>query len=114
MKKISIYLMVMGFILGLAIPSFAMYQAVKIQQNDVVGKYLTDTEGITLYWFKNDEPGESNCAGNCIMKWPGFYREKVAAPDGIAMEDGSEPLPGMMGKNRQPSGVILLITGLTT
>lgn len=87
MKKISVYLMGLGLFLGLAIPAFAMHQAVKVQQNDVVGKYLTDTEGITLYWFKNDEPGKSNCAGSCLMRWPGFYDEKVAVPDGIAMED---------------------------
>ena len=54
MKKISVFLMGLGLILGLAMPSFAMHQAVKVQQNDVVGKYLTDTEGITLYWFKRE------------------------------------------------------------
>jgi len=87
MKKISVFLMFLGLVLGLAVPSFAMKQAVMVQQNGVVGKYLTDTAGMTLYWFKNDEPGKSNCAGSCILKWPGFYRETVEAPDGIAKED---------------------------
>lgn len=87
MKRLSVFLLVVGFVIGLAMPSFAMHHAVKVQQNDAVGKYLTDTEGMTLYWFKKDEPGKSNCAGACIENWPIYYRETVVAPKGVASED---------------------------
>ena len=87
MKRLGIFLIVLGFVFGLALPSFAMHHAVKVQQNDAVGKYLTDTEGMALYWFKKDEPGKSSCAGPCVGNWPIYYRETVAAPEGVAPED---------------------------
>ena len=87
MKRLSVFLLVAGLVLGLTISSFAKHHAVKVQQNDAVGKYLTDTEGMTLYWFKNDEPGKSSCAGACVGNWPIYYRETVAAPEGVKQED---------------------------
>jgi predicted lipoprotein with Yx(FWY)xxD motif len=64
-----------------------MHHAVKIQEKDGIGKYFTDTEGKTLYWFKKDSPGKSTCSGACLEKWPIYYRETVAAPKGIKAED---------------------------
>jgi predicted lipoprotein with Yx(FWY)xxD motif len=87
MKRLGVYLLVLGLMLGAATLSFGKHHAVKVQQNDAVGKYLTDTEGKTLYWFKNDEPGKSSCSGPCIQNWPIYYRETVAAPEGVAQED---------------------------
>jgi predicted lipoprotein with Yx(FWY)xxD motif len=42
---------------------------------------------MTLYWFKNDSPGKSACAGPCVEKWPIYYRETVAAGEGTAAAD---------------------------
>lgn len=67
--------------------AMAMHHAVKIQEQGGLGKYLTDTEGKTLYWFKKDSVGVSVCEGPCVEKWPVFYRETVKAPDGIKAED---------------------------
>lgn len=64
-----------------------MHHAIKIQDKAGMGKYLSDTEGKTLYWFKNDSPGKSSCAGPCLEKWPLYYREKVAAPKDIKPGD---------------------------
>jgi predicted lipoprotein with Yx(FWY)xxD motif len=66
--------------------AMAMHHAVKIAQKEGVGKYLTDTEGKTLYYFKKDSKGNSACAGPCLEKWPIYFREKVAPPKGISQK----------------------------
>lgn len=35
-----------------------------------LGEILVDGEGMTLYLFTNDEPGVSNCEGDCLAAWP--------------------------------------------
>ena len=35
-----------------------------------LGNYLVDDKGMTLYTFKNDTSGASNCTGNCATLWP--------------------------------------------
>jgi len=66
---------------------FASHHAIKLAEKSGVGTYLTDTEGKTLYWFKKDAPGQSACVGPCVEKWPLYYRETVAPPEGIAAKD---------------------------
>jgi predicted lipoprotein with Yx(FWY)xxD motif len=77
---ISVLLFVVGAVMG-------MHHAIKIQEKEGIGKYFTDTEGKTLYWFKKDSPGKSACSGPCLEKWPIYYRETVAAPKGINAEE---------------------------
>ena len=67
--------------------AFANHHAIKIAKKDGIGAYLTDAEGKTLYWFKKDAPGQSACAGPCVEKWPLYYREAVAPPEGTAAAD---------------------------
>ncbi len=87
MRKFMILFVMIGVIaLGISI-AMAKHHEIKIQEKTEIGKYLTDTEGKTLYWFKKDSPGKSACAGPCIEKWPIYYREKVAPPDGIKKEE---------------------------
>ncbi len=113
MKKFTTVLIVIGVIvLGISI-AMGMHHAIKIQKKAGIGKYLTDTDGKTLYWFKKDCSGESACAGDCLEKWPIYYRETVAAPNGIKRKS-LEQLPERMGRNRQLSGAILYITGIMT
>jgi len=45
---------------------------VKVASKEGVGKFLTDGKGMTLYVFKKDAPGTSNCAGECLAKWPAY------------------------------------------
>ena len=73
----------------LALPTVALanHHAVKITQKEGIGNYLTDAEGKTLYWFKKDAPGQSACAGPCVEKWPLYFREAVAAPEGVDVKD---------------------------
>lgn len=35
-----------------------------------LGQILTDGQGRTLYFFAKDQPGKSNCTGNCATLWP--------------------------------------------
>ena len=87
MKKFTMLLVVVSVIalgIGIAIGS---HHAIKIQDKAGIGKYLTDTEGKTLYWFTKDALGKSSCNGPCLEKWPIYYRDKVAAPKGIKGKD---------------------------
>jgi predicted lipoprotein with Yx(FWY)xxD motif len=35
-----------------------------------LGSYLVDARGMTLYIFKSDTPGVSNCGAGCASAWP--------------------------------------------
>jgi predicted lipoprotein with Yx(FWY)xxD motif len=43
---------------------------VQMAANATLGNILTDSAGMTLYVFKNDTPGVSNCTGTCAQNWP--------------------------------------------
>jgi predicted lipoprotein with Yx(FWY)xxD motif len=67
--------------------AFADHHAVKVATKDGIGSYITDINGMTLYMFKQDSPGKSACEGGCVDNWPLYYRETVAAKDGLAASD---------------------------
>lgn len=52
-----------------------------------LGNYLTDTSGMTLYYFDKDTPGVSTCSGKCLENWPVFYSESIQAPTGTKQGD---------------------------
>ncbi|HEU5141151.1 MAG TPA: hypothetical protein VFT51_14340 [Bacillales bacterium] len=54
----------------------------QVLNNDKVGKYLADGQGMTLYIFTKDEAGESYCKGGCLDKWPAFYAKNLKMPEG--------------------------------
>jgi predicted lipoprotein with Yx(FWY)xxD motif len=56
---------------------------------------MTDSAGNTLYTFDKDEPGRSNCAGDCLKKWQAF----IAKPE--ARETGDFSLIGRADGGRQ-------------
>ena len=56
---------------------------VKVAKKDGVGRYLTDIKGMTLYCYKNDSAGKSTCLGECVVKWPIYYRAVVVVADGL-------------------------------
>jgi len=87
MKRQGLMLLVALLLILSPLTAFAMHHAVKIAEKDGLGSYLTDTEGKTLYWFKNDSPGSSACSGPCVEKWPLYYREAVKAPEGVDAAD---------------------------
>ena len=87
MKKLMVFLVAIGMLFLSAGAGLGEHHEIKIQEKDGIGKYLSDTEGRTLYWFKNDSPGKSACSGGCVAMWPLYYRETVAAPMGIEGSD---------------------------
>ena len=113
MKKIRYVLTATVILVFFAATVMAMHHAVKIAQKDDVGKYFTDTEGKTLYWFKKDSPGKSACTGACIDKWPLYYRETVAAPR-ESLSAISERSNGRTGNRRRPFVATLCTIGRAT
>lgn len=63
---------------AVALAARADHHTVKVMKNDKAGSYLADAHGLTLYTFKKDMAGKSACAGECVVKWPLYFREKVA------------------------------------
>jgi predicted lipoprotein with Yx(FWY)xxD motif len=43
---------------------------VRIAQDPTLGPILVDGAGRTLYLFTKDQPGQSNCTGQCLQAWP--------------------------------------------
>ena len=50
-----------------ATPSGAM---VALAQNDQLGSFLVDDEGMSLYLFTKDTPNVTNCYDQCATNWP--------------------------------------------
>lgn len=55
---------------------------IRVSSTDL-GNILTDAEGNTLYIFKMDEAGKSNCAGTCAETWPPLKAAKPSAGEGV-------------------------------
>ena len=63
-------------------------------------RVLTDSEGLTLYYFRNDEPGKSNCNDPCSTTWPPVPANEQINTSGLELarlgpitrDDGSEQL----------------------
>ncbi len=43
--------------------------------------YLTDDNGMTLYYYTLDTNGQSACYGPCEKAWPVFYPESAKVTD---------------------------------
>ena len=87
MKKLTCTLIFVALSALLAPLTFADHHAVKVVKQENLGTYLTDAKGMTLYRFAKDQAGISACSGNCLEKWPAYYREHPAAPEGISADD---------------------------
>jgi predicted lipoprotein with Yx(FWY)xxD motif len=66
--------------------------AVKTVKTDK-GDVIAGENGMTLYTFKNDKPGESNCNDDCAKAWPPFMATAEDKADGaysiVTRKDGS-------------------------
>ena len=67
----------------------ADHHAIKVMKDEKAGSYLADAKGMTLYTFKKDTAGKSACAGECVTKWPLYFREKVAADPKMQADFGT-------------------------
>ena len=87
MKKATFILFATTLALFVATASFADHHAIKIVKKENIGNYLTDAKGMTLYWFVKDSAGQSVCKGDCLAKWPAYYRPEIAPPSGVDAAD---------------------------
>lgn len=82
---------IVGLVIALLLVGSGIAQAkhheVKVAEKAGIGKYLTDTEGMSLYFFTKDSVGKSACSGDCIARWPIYFRDKVAAGAGLKDAD---------------------------
>ncbi len=55
-----------------------------------LGTILTDAEGMTIYFFANDEEGVSNCTDDCLANWPPVEVEgEPTGTDGVTADLGT-------------------------
>ncbi len=76
----------LAIILALMTAAIASAQdaTVALSENASFGTILTDANGMTLYTWQGDQPGVSNCTGNCAAAWPPLTAEgAVMAPAGL-------------------------------
>ena len=62
-----------------------------------VGTVIADTKGFTLYTYKNDPTGRSECVDRCARKWPPVMADDAMPAPGselsvIKRKDGKQQL----------------------
>lgn len=60
---------------------------VKIADNSTFGKILTDSKGMSLYFFSKDTKETSLCLDGCLDNWPVFYQETITVDAGLNVSD---------------------------
>lgn len=55
---------------------------IKIMEKELLGNFLADGKGLSLYSFSKDKKNVSNCTEGCAVNWPPFYVDPAAVPGG--------------------------------
>jgi len=88
-----IFTLIMGFFIycvlltGKAVADEVSDVGVKIMEKEIVGKYLADGNGMTLYRFTKDEKNISHCIEGCAVNWPPFYSDPLKEIKGLESSD---------------------------
>jgi predicted lipoprotein with Yx(FWY)xxD motif len=61
--------------------------SVKLSNNAKFGKILTDSKGLSLYFFSKDTKETSDCLDGCLDVWPIFYAEDLTVDSGLNLSD---------------------------
>ena len=61
--------------------------AVGLRTDGTFGNILTDSEGMSLYFFSPDATGDSNCTDGCLNTWPVFYESNLTLDEGLEADD---------------------------
>jgi predicted lipoprotein with Yx(FWY)xxD motif len=69
----------------------------RVSRNAALGSYLTDESGFTLYYYKSDSAGTSNCTGDCLQTWPGVMTSGAPIV-------GDDSIKGKLGWINRPDG----------
>lgn len=59
----------------------------QVLEDAEIGSYLADADGMTLYYFKKDEPNTSNATGDILANWPAFVATEITVPTGFDQAD---------------------------
>ncbi len=70
----------------LPVPGFSPY-TVNIAPEAVIGNYLVDNRGMTLYYTVSDRPGYSNLPDEILSSWPVFSVPTVVVPPTLNTSD---------------------------
>jgi len=52
---------------------------VNLSTSAILGSYLTDKTGRSLYFFSTDSKDQVTCTGGCELVWPPFYLDNLTA-----------------------------------
>ncbi len=63
-------------------PTLSPY-TVNIASKAIIGNYLVDNRGITLYYTVSDRPGYSNLPDETLSSWPAFYVSNILVPPSL-------------------------------
>lgn len=59
-------------------------RTIETDEQQPVGRYLTDEQGRSVYMFKADSPNETTCYEDCAQAWPPVLTEaKPEAGEGV-------------------------------
>jgi predicted lipoprotein with Yx(FWY)xxD motif len=61
--------------------------AIQVQTASDGTEYLTDSKGMTLYYFTLDTDGQSACYGDCEKAWPVFYAKDITVSSDLNAPD---------------------------
>lgn len=86
---------------GIGAASSAAVQARKVTLAGKPAWVLTNSKGMTLYWYKPDTASKVACTGGCAKNWP-----PLAAPSGTLAS--ANPVPGTLGTIANPAGGSML------
>ena len=81
---------------------------VKAAPNGV--NYLTDGNGITLYYYTLDTNGQSACYGPCEKAWPAFTADSFVVPSALNASDFGT-ITRSDGQARRPTRATRCATG---
>ncbi len=84
-KRILVALLVLGVTSGVLWAQSQYSVQVQTAPNGV--SYLTDGNGMTLYYFTHDTNGQSACYGKCAEAWPVFYAPNLTVPSSLQASD---------------------------
>jgi len=75
------------FLVGNAVFAQSNKASVMITTKAGIGSYLTDSSGMTLYYFTRDSKGKSVCTNGCTDIWPVFNTDTLTLPSSLKKAD---------------------------
>jgi len=86
-RRLLVIFLVLGFLGAAAGFASAQGASVQVQTAGDGTRYLTDSKGMTLYYFTLDTDGMSACYGDCEKAWPVFYAKDLTVSSDLSAAD---------------------------